>query len=110
MNPDEAWRATPPKPGPDPRLAFPSLESFQLSNGLTVILDSRKGLPVVAASLDIRGGIAANPPDKPGLSAFMLDMLDEGTTTRPPSISPNNSSRQECKSAMFPDETIPASS
>ena len=66
MNPDEAWRAMPPKPGPDPRLAFPSLESFQLSNGLTVILDARKGLPVVAASLDIRGGIAANPPDKPG--------------------------------------------
>ena len=82
VNADEAWRATPPKPGPDPRLAFPSLESFQLSNGLTVILDSRKGLPVVAASLDIRGGLAANPPDKPGLSAFMLDMLDEGTTTR----------------------------
>jgi zinc protease len=82
VNPDEAWRAAPPKPGPDPRLAFPSLESFQLSNGLTVILDARKGLPVVSASLDIRGGLAANPPDKPGMSAFMLDMLDEGTTTR----------------------------
>ena len=82
VNPDEAWRAMPPKPGTDPRLAFPTLESFDLPNGLKVILDSRKGLPVVAASLDLRGGIAANPPDKPGLSAFMLDMLDEGTTTR----------------------------
>jgi zinc protease len=82
VNVDEPWRAMPPAPGPEPRLAFPSLESFQLSNGLTVILDSREGLPVVAASLDIRGGIAANPPDKPGLAAFTLDMLDEGTTTR----------------------------
>jgi zinc protease len=82
VNADEPWREKPPVPGPDPRLAFPTLESFQLSNGLTVILDSRKGLPVIAASLDLRGGIAANPPDKPGLAAFMLDMLDEGTTTR----------------------------
>ena len=82
VNADEAWRATPPTPGPQPNLAFPTLESFQLSNGLTVILDSRKGLPVIAASLDLKGGIAANPADKPGLAAFMLDMLDEGTKTR----------------------------
>src|SRR5262249_18015837 len=45
VNAEEAWRANPPKPGPDPRLAFPSLESFQLSNGLTVILDSAKACP-----------------------------------------------------------------
>jgi zinc protease len=82
VNPDEAWRAMPPAPGPDPQLALPRPESFQLANGLTVILDSRKGLPVVAASLGFRGGIAANPADKPGLAAFMLDMLDEGTSTR----------------------------
>jgi zinc protease len=82
VNADEAWREKPPMPGPDPKLAFPALQSFQLANGLNVILDSRKGLPVVAASLDLKGGIAANPPDKPGLAAYMLDMLDEGTTTR----------------------------
>ena len=61
---------------------FRTLESFQLANGLTVILDVRKGLPIVAANLVIRSGIASNPIDKPGLAAFMLDMLDEGTTTR----------------------------
>ena len=82
INADEPWRNRPPAPGPEPRLAIPTPESFQLSNGLTVILDSRKGLPVVAASLNFRGGIASNPPDKPGLASFMLDMLDEGTTTR----------------------------
>src|SRR5262245_16883329 len=82
VNPDEPWRAMPPAPGPQPQLVLPKPESFQLSNGLTVLLDSRKGLPVVAASLGFRGGIAANPADKPGLAAFMLDMLDEGTTTR----------------------------
>ncbi|HZI51161.1 MAG TPA: pitrilysin family protein [Terriglobia bacterium] len=82
VNPDEAWRAKPPVPGPSPDLAFPSLVSFKLSNGLDVILDSRKGLPIVAANLVIRSGIATNPVGKPGLAAFMLDMLDEGTTTR----------------------------
>src|SRR5688572_15996050 len=82
VNADEPWRNMPPAPGPEPRLAIPTPGSFQLSNGLTVILDSRKGLPVVAASLDFKGGIAANPPAKPGLASFMLDMLDEGTTTR----------------------------
>lgn len=82
VNADESWRAKPPVPGPAPALAFPSLESFQLSNGLNVILDSREGLPIVAANLVIRSGIATNPIEKPGLAAFMLDMLDEGTTTR----------------------------
>jgi len=83
VNPDEPWRAKPPAAGPETRLAFPTLESFQLANGLNVILESRKGLPVVAANLVIKSGIASNPIDKPGLAAFMLDMLDEGTTTRP---------------------------
>jgi zinc protease len=83
VNADEPWRAKPPSPGPEPRLAFPTLESFKLENGLNVILDSRKGLPVVAANLVVRSGIASNPIDKPGLASFMLDMLDEGTTTRP---------------------------
>jgi zinc protease len=82
VNADEAWRGMPPVPGPPPRLAFPVLDSFQLDNGLTVVLDSRKGLPIVAANLVIKAGIATNPTGKPGLAAFTLDMLDEGTTTR----------------------------
>jgi zinc protease len=79
--PDEEWRAMPPMPGPEPALVLPAPESFQLANGLTVVLDSRKGLPTVAVSLTLRGGIAANPAAKPGLGGFMLDMLDEGTAT-----------------------------
>jgi zinc protease len=82
LYPDEPWRAMPPAPGPAPALVLPVPESFQLANGLTVLLNSRKGLPTVAAGLVFRGGVAANPGDKPGLGGFMLDMLDEGTTTR----------------------------
>jgi len=82
VNEDEAWRAMPPMPGPAPALVLPTPESFQLANGLTVLLNTRKGLPTVAAGLVFRGGVAANPGDKPGLGGFMLDMLDEGTATR----------------------------
>ena len=82
LNPDEEWRAMPPMPGPAPALVLPTPESFQLANGLTVLLNTRKGLPTVAAGLVFRGGVAANPGNKPGLGGFMLDMLDEGTTTR----------------------------
>jgi len=82
INPDEEWRAMPPSPGPPPALVLPTPASFQLANGMTVLLNTRKGLPTVAAGLVFRGGVAANPGDKPGLGGFMLDMLDEGTTTR----------------------------
>jgi zinc protease len=82
VNPDEPWRAMPPPAGPEPALKLPAPESFKLTNGLEVILETRRGLATVTASLVFRGGVAANPPDKPGLGGFMLDMLDEGTASR----------------------------
>jgi zinc protease len=82
INADEAWRANPPAAGAEKALVLPTPESFTLANGLTVLLDRRKGLPTVAANLLFRGGLAANPTGKPGLAGFMLDMLDEGTKTR----------------------------
>jgi len=56
--------------------------SFTLSNGLTVILSDRPGLPVVAGTLVVRTGSDANPIDRPGLANFTVAMLDEGTATR----------------------------
>ncbi|PYT64823.1 MAG: peptidase M16, partial [Acidobacteria bacterium] len=52
------------------------------SNGLTVLYNERPGLPLVAASLVLRSGSGANPPDKPGLASFTARMLQQGTTTR----------------------------
>src|SRR5262249_18337965 len=57
-------------------------ERFQLSNGLTVLLNHREGVPIVSANLLFRSGSGSNPLDKPGLAAFSTDMLDEGTTKR----------------------------
>ena len=57
-------------------------QTFQLTNGLTVILSERRNLPIVSAALVFRTGSDANPLDKPGLANFTVAMLDEGTTSR----------------------------
>lgn len=80
---DEPWRKTAPKPGPLSKISLPVPKSFKLDNGLTVYLAERHELPVVAMSLVTLSGAEQNPLDKPGLSSFTADMLDEGTTTRP---------------------------
>jgi zinc protease len=82
INPDEAWRAQAPKPGPARTLQLPTPTSATLSNGLTLILNERRGLPIVAAQLVFKTGSDANPVDKPGLANFTAGMLDEGTATR----------------------------
>jgi len=81
VNADEPWRASPPQPGPAPALVLPAPVSFKLASGLNVVLDYRKGWPVVAAKLVVRSGGGANPVDKPGLANFTLSMLEEGTST-----------------------------
>ena len=82
VNADEAWRKDPPKAGQARTLQPPVPSSFQLANGLTVLLNERPGLPVVSANLVVKTGSGANPPDKPGLANFTAAMLDEGTSTR----------------------------
>jgi zinc protease len=78
LNPDEAWRATPPSAGLAKPLQVPVPASFKLANGLTVLVNSRPGLPVVSANLTFKTGSGANPIDKPGLANFTAAMLDEG--------------------------------
>jgi zinc protease len=82
INRDEAWRRTPPKPGPAPRFTLPQGDTFRLPNGLTVIVHPNPALPLVAAELVVKSGSNANPSDQPGLAGFTADMLDEGTATR----------------------------
>ncbi len=56
--------------------------SFQLPNGLTVLINERPGLPIVAMNLVLKTGSGANPTDRPGLANFTAAMLDEGTDSR----------------------------
>ena len=82
INADEPWRSQPPAPGQARALQLPVPTSFQLPNGLTVLLNERPGLPIVSASLAIKTGSDANPADKPGLASFTAAMIDEGTQSR----------------------------
>jgi zinc protease len=82
VNADEPWRTEQPMPVASRALQVPVPTSFRLPNGLTVIVNERPALPVVAASVVLKTGSDANPSDKPGLASFTTAMLDEGTTTR----------------------------
>lgn len=82
VNADAAWRANPPKPGPEHALNLPVPDVFKLSNGLTVYYHDRPGLPVVAAKLVFNTGSGANPVDRPGLASFTANMLQQGTDSR----------------------------
>lgn len=82
LNEAEAWRATPPRPGPAPRFTPPRGASFVLPNGLRVIHHHNPALPLVSTQLVVRSGAAANPPELPGLAGFTAQMLEEGTATR----------------------------
>ena len=82
INVDEPWRNQAPQAGPPRPLQLATPASATLSNGLTLILNERRGLPIVSASLIIRTGSDSNPTDKSGLANFVAAMLDEGTSTR----------------------------
>ena len=81
-NADEPWRATAPLPSAARPVRLPTPESFQLPNGLTVLVSPQPGMPVVSATLVVRNGGDANPIDKPGLAGFSAAMLTQGTTSR----------------------------
>ena len=78
----EAWRSTPPQPGPQRALVLPKPTVFTLANGLTVYLVERHELPIVSVSLVTLAGGAANPPDRPGLAGITAALLTEGTERR----------------------------
>ncbi|MGC4085007.1 MAG: pitrilysin family protein [Vicinamibacterales bacterium] len=82
VNADAPWRNTPPKAAAARPLAVPVPKSFTLSNGLTVLVNERTGVPIVSATLVLKTGSSANPKDRPGLANFTAAMIDEGTTTR----------------------------
>jgi zinc protease len=82
VNAEEAWRKDPPKAGEARALKLPEPSSFELSNGLTVLVNERPGLPIVSANLVLKTGSGANPADKPGLANFAAAMLDEGAGSR----------------------------
>ena len=54
----------------------------KLANGLTLWLVPRPGFPKVTYTLAVRGGLSADPQDRPGLAELLTSTIDQGTATR----------------------------
>ena len=78
----ESFRATAPKPGEPPDLVLPTFERATLDNGLTVLVSTRKELPLVFAGVAFAAGSAQDPKGKAGLAELSYRMLLEGAGKR----------------------------
>ncbi len=71
-----------PAIGQVPDLEFPAVERTALSNGIKVVYAHVDTVPVTRVAVEFDAGYAADRADRLGTHAMMLDLLDEGTTTR----------------------------
>jgi zinc protease len=60
----------------------PANQRFVLPNGLTIVLVPKKDVPLIAFSGFVRGGAAADPPDKAGVASLTAGLLDRGAGKR----------------------------
>jgi predicted Zn-dependent peptidase len=75
--------ATPrPTVGPERPFAPPPRVERTLSNGLRVVAVRYATVPKVSVVLTVQSGLAMDPADKAGLAQFVVDAIQEGTTTR----------------------------
>lgn len=68
--------------GPEKPLQAPAVKVSKLANGMTVWLVAEPGFPKVAYILAVRGGLAADPTGRPGISELLSKTIDQGTKTR----------------------------
>src|SRR5580700_3672576 len=71
-----------PPYGPEKTLETPSVKIAKLDNGLTVWLVSKPGFPKLTYAVAVRGGFAADPNDRPGISELLSNTIDQGTKSR----------------------------
>jgi zinc protease len=71
-----------PPYGAEKPLRAPSVKTAELDNGLAVWLVTEPGFPKVAFTVAVRGGFAADPADRPGISELLSKTIDQGTKAR----------------------------
>ncbi|ATB29880.1 M16 family metallopeptidase [Melittangium boletus] len=74
----EAFRARPPEPGESPALVLPRFERAQLDNGLTVLVSTRRELPLIYVGVSFAVGGAGDPQGKWGLADLTYKTMLEG--------------------------------
>ena len=65
-----------------PEVAFSDFERDTLSNGLELIVATRRSIPTINMSLRFDAGFASDQFGEPGTSSLAMAMLDEGTKRR----------------------------
>jgi len=76
-------RTKAPTPGANPKLTVPAWTTQQLSNGATLIVSQRRGLPLVSFNITLVGGSNQfEPAGKRGVAALTASMLTEGTKSK----------------------------
>lgn len=82
----EPVRSGPPRQAPPVQpvdsLDLPAIERATLSNGIEVALARRTAIPKLSLAMSFDAGTAADGAARAGTQSLMLEMLEEGTTTR----------------------------
>ena len=65
----------------DASLDFPDVQRGRLSNGIEVIYAQRTAVPITYVTVEFDAGVAADPANRLGTQALMLNLLNEGTTS-----------------------------
>ncbi|HYH94626.1 pitrilysin family protein [Hyalangium sp.] len=74
----QAFRTKMPTPGKSPDLVLPTFEQTKLDNGLTVVTNTRRELPLVFVGLAFANGTSQDPAAQGGLADLTYKMLLEG--------------------------------
>jgi zinc protease len=75
-------KSTPPPPGPQRSVQYPTPVATTLPNGLRVLAVRVPGSALVAADLTVPGGAAADPDAAPGVASLTASLLTRGTSQR----------------------------
>jgi zinc protease len=77
--PDRSQR---PAVGDAPDVTLPQPRTFNLTNGMRVVMMEKRDLPLVQINLIIDAGSVRDPADRDGLASLTAAMLDEGAAGR----------------------------
>mgnify|MGYP001031799696 CR=1 FL=1 len=84
--PAPAIKRSPPRTAPPVaevgELTFPAIERARLTNGIPVTLARRTSIPKLTVQLEFDAGYAADGAAQAGTQSLMMDLLEEGTTSR----------------------------
>ncbi len=79
---DRVARDPMPVIGDVSNIDFPDVERTTLSNGIEVVYAQSTTVPVTRVALEFDAGIAADESDSLGVHSLMLNLMEEGTTSR----------------------------